>query len=187
MKKKNTNLILTISILLFIFLSGSCGYVFSVIKNKNKHISAVENTLENKIKEKENMDVLEKKMIELGDTHKRIGSYLVDTSSIDTFVEYLEKLGVEHDVALLVKGVEVPKNDKNKLSININMKGSFSNVTKIINLVENAPYNITISSLYLNKEVSQVETSNQTNKNKEFLAQTKSYWQADVIFSVLSL
>lgn len=187
MKKNNTNLILIISILLFLGVLGGTVYFFKIIKNKNRHISATVNTLENKIKEKENIDVLEKKMAELGDTHKRIGSYLVDTTRIDTFVEYLEKLGTDHNVILLVKSVEVPKGEKNKLTVSIDLKGSFSDVTNIIDLLENAPYNIVLNSLSLNKVTRQEEGEEADSKNKELLPKSKFYWQANVSFNVLSI
>lgn len=178
MKKNKTNLILIFVIVLFIFSSFFFVYVLNVIKNKNKHISATTIALEKKIKEKENIDVLEKKIIELGDTHKTISGYLVNSSNIDKFVEYLERVGESNSIIISVKNVDVPKNEKNKILVNLNMEGNFSDIIKVIYILENSPYNISISSTYINKSI--VSPDDKGNLNP------KSNWQADISFSVLS-
>ena len=58
MKNNNTNIILIVSILLVIIFAGSSVYLFNIIKNKNEHTSVVIATLDNKIKEKQNIGVL---------------------------------------------------------------------------------------------------------------------------------
>lgn len=167
-------------------------YLLNVIKNKNKHISAVSITLGKKIAEKENLNVLEKRMTELLDTQKKISSYLVDTSNIDKFVGYLEGIGVNNNVELSVNSVDVVKNEKNKISVNLNIKGNFSNTMKAIVVLENSPYNLIINALYLNKEiVSSNEVIVPNNKvvsnGKEVIPITKYIWQSDISFSVLNL
>ncbi|OGJ11994.1 hypothetical protein A2467_01685 [Candidatus Nomurabacteria bacterium RIFOXYC2_FULL_36_8] len=150
-------------------------------------------TLNNKIAEKENINVLNKKMAELGDVQKRIGSYLVDTSQIDTFVGYLEEMGADNNIDLSVKSVEVPKNEKNKISLSIDIRGSFENILKGISLLENAPYNISVTSLFLNKDMTENESDQNIflettpAKTKEVFTPAKSVWQANLSFNVLSL
>lgn len=165
-----------------------CVYFYKVIGNKNKHISAVVSTLNAKETERKNINALNARMIELGDMNKRIGGYLVSTSEADRFVEYLEDMGVSNNTTLSVKSVEIPKNEKNKIALMIEMKGSFENITKIIALIENAPYNISINSLYLNKEILvDTEVNNTQGKIKEIIVPTKSLWQASLSFTVVSL
>jgi Tfp pilus assembly protein PilO len=188
MKTKKTNLILVISILTFLIVIVFFVYFLRIIKNKNNHISAVMTTLENKITEKRNLNVLEKKRMEMDGIHKRIGGFLVNTASIDTFVEYLEGVGFDNNVELTVKGIDVPKNEKNKININLDMRGSFQDVMKVVALLENAPFNIIISSTFLNKEESTyINPSIEISKNKELPLPAKSLWQANVSFSVLTL
>lgn len=189
---KKTNLSLIFSILTLLVFTGSFVYLLKVIKNKNNHTSTVLMTLEQKIIEKENISVLEKRMAELGDTSERIGSYLVDPAGIDTFVEYLEKIGANNKVELSVKSVDVPKSEKNKIIVSFYMVGDFSNIIKVISLLENAPYNITITSSYLNKEIISgnpvpiiVDTA--INKKEVPAPIRKVGLQASITFSVLSL
>lgn len=189
MKKNNTNLILVISSIIFLILLGISVYFLNVIKNKNKHISAVLSTLEGKMIEKENIKTLEKKMAELGDTHRMLGSYFVDAKNIDVFVEYLEKMGVSNNLDLSVSGVDVPKGEKNKIIVSSKMSGNFTDIMKVISLLENSPYNITIDSTYINKEIV-VEPENINSEVKKEITvpiKEKSIWQATITFSVLSL
>ena len=169
-------------------LFGGFFYLINVIKNKNKHISAVSATLQEKMDEKDNMVTLEKKIIELGDTRTKISRYLIDTSNIDTFVEYLENLGSSNSIDLMVKSVETLKGEKNKLTFNIEMDGSFPNITKVVSILENSPYSLSVNSLYINKitQDSKVETIDPKTKKTITTTNTKSSWQATANFTVLS-
>ena len=133
MKRTKNNLILILSILFLIVTVVFFVYFLNVIKNKNKHISAVLTSLEEKKLEKENIKVLEDRMTEIGDTQKRIDGYLVSTSNIDFFVEYLEEIGLNNKVDLSVRSVDVPKNEKNKILVNF-LKMIF--VTSQVNISE---------------------------------------------------
>ncbi|MFA6393234.1 MAG: hypothetical protein WCW54_04085 [Candidatus Paceibacterota bacterium] len=178
MKKNNTNLILIISITSLVLAFSILIYFLNVIRSKNNYISVAVSTLEKKMNEKENIKFLKDKISELSDTYKKINSYFVDTSSIDTFVVYLEGIGTDNNVDLSVKGVDASRNEKNKISVNLSMKGNFSDIMNVVNILENAPYNITINSLYLNKDI--ILPNNPIKENI-------SSWQADVTFNVLSL
>jgi hypothetical protein len=188
MKKSNTNLILTTSIILFVILAGFSIYFLNAIRNKNRHISAVVITLKNKIEDKQNANTLQKKMNELLDTNTKIDSYIVDTSRIDLFVGYLEGLGISNNANLSVKTVDVLKSEKNKIFIGLSINGTFTNVMKTIVLLENSPYNMTITSSYVNKDIVEpVDASNGTNKNSGTLPNAEPSWQADITLNVLSI
>lgn len=182
MKKNKTNLIFIVSVLLLMCTLGFLIYFLNIIKNKNKHISAVASTLENKLIEKENITSLKNKINELSDANKNINSYFVDTSNIDTFVEYLENIGINNNVDLSVSSVEVPKNEKNKILASLIIKGDFPNIMKVVAILESAPYNIVINSLYLNKDIILPN-----DVNNLLYKENKNSWQANVTFNVLSL
>lgn len=172
MKKINTNSILILSIILLVLVVGFFVYFLNIIKNKNNHTSAVVIALEKKIVDKENINTLKGKMDELLNTDKELGGYLVETSKVYIFVEYLENIGTLNNVDLVVSGVEVLKNEKNKISVSLNIMGNFSDVMKAIAILENSPYNITIVSSSINKDTS---------------VSTSVSWQVDLKLSVLSL
>ena len=188
MKKSNTNLILTTSIILLVALTGFSIYFLNVIRNKNRHISAVQITLKNKIEDKQNVNTLQKNMSELLDTNKKIDGYIVDTSRIDLFVGYLEGLGISNNVILSVKTVDVLKSEKYKIFIGLSINGTFTNIMRTIVLIENSPYNMAIDSSYVNKDIiGPVDTSNVTNKDSGTLPKGDPSWQADITLNVLSI
>jgi len=188
MNKNNTNFILISSALLLIFFAGSFFYFFNVIKNKNKHISAVSVALDKKISEKNNINILEKKMGELIDIKNNVSSHIVDPTRVDIFVESLEQIGVNSGTELFVKNVSVSKKEKNIIQVSLSIKGSFVNVTKAIILLENSPYSIIVSSFYLNKDMEQDSGLSSIPGKKEDINLYKlPTWQASVNFSALSL
>ena len=187
MNKNNINSILIFSIVILFVLTGGMFLMVTVIKNKNNHTSAVLATLNQKMVEKENLNILEKRMSELGNTRNKIEGYLVDPAGIDTFVEYLEKTGAGNGVDLSVKSVEIPKMENNKISASLYMVGSFNDILKVISLLENAPYDIVITSTYLSKQtLSEIALSNISGVSKEKNVAKKTNWQASVTFNVLS-
>jgi hypothetical protein len=187
MKKNSTNIILAFSFLMLIILIGVFVYVFSVIRNKNIHTSSVVAALDQRILENNNIGVFDKKMSDLKNTNDLMGSFIVDKSNIDKFVEYLENLGTSNDVDLAVKSVDTPKNEKNKILVNLSMVGDFSNIMKVIALLESSQYSVTMSSSYVSKDTPDVEGGSVTPKTDSPNVIKKIPWNADISFTVLSL
>lgn len=181
MKKNKINLILITSVIFLLLFIGVFIYFLNVIKNKNEHTSVVIATLNRKIKDKENINTLQKKIDELKETDRKINSYIADTSSIDTFVGSLEKIGADNNVNLTVNGVDIPKNTKNIISVRLSIKGDFPKIMNTIANLENSPYYMNIVSSYINKEMK--ESADPSNT---LIDSNDNQWQADLTFSVLS-
>lgn len=183
MKKDRTNLIFLISILVTLLVVASFILFFKVIKNKNKHTSRTLSLLEEKIQNKQNSDNLLKRSSELKATSDHVNSYFINPDKIDTFVSYLEKMGTDNNAVLSVKNVEVSTRAKDTLIVKISATGSFSNVMKVVYLLENSPYVVSLNQAFVNKQIKQA----QTDKNGKVISAGSSYWQADVSFNILSL
>lgn len=188
MKNKKTNLILVASVLLLIGLSGAFVYLFNAVRNKNKHISSITTALGQKIKERENIGVFDKKTKDLTEINDYVHNLIVNRTRIDKFVEYLESLGVDNNVGLTVKGVDPQNKEKNKILISLNIIGDFSSVMKVISILENSKYNLIINSAYLNKESFQNGQEFIMVDGKESVAPASRgvQWSADLSFDVLS-
>jgi hypothetical protein len=195
MKLKKTILILILSVIIFLVVSGLLVFFFNVIKNKNIHTNATLITLENKINEKEKEKILKQRISEVENTNQNLKNHYLNPEEIDTFVTYLENMGNNINTKIAFKNVEVSEKDKT-INFKILITGSFSHVVQAIELLENAPYQINISQVFLNKSISA-----NSNKNIELVKQEKinsmteaenevienSEWQADITFGVLSL
>lgn len=183
MKKKNTTIILIISILVTLFVVFAFVFIFKIIQNKNEHTSKVLITLAEKIEDKKNAKILSKKFIELESIYQNINNYFVDPSKIDIFVDYLEKLGLSNQTDLIVKNVEILSKEKDTILVRVSIRGSFANVASVIYLLENIPFNVKLNQIFLNKETENIK--NDVDGKEE--GSTNSFWRADVSFNILSL
>lgn len=166
MKKNYTILTLGISIFLSLMVVLVFAFFFKVIKIKNENTSKTLITLANKTADKKNADILVKKFSELRETKDRIASYFVDPSHIDIFVDYLENLGIKNDSELIVKNVEVSEKEKESILFKISVTGDFSNVMKIVHLLENIPYQVNLTQVFLNKEIKTEEVEIRGRRNR---------------------
>lgn len=183
MKKNYTTLIFILSI--FTTILAICLFIFflKVIRNKNQHTSTILVTLEEKIKEKENAVIFAEKVSEIKLIQDSINNHFVDPNKIDTFVDYLEKIGLNLGSEVVVKNIEVPAKIKNIIIFNLSIGGTFSKVIETITFLENIPYQINITQVYLNKDIAQ---KTQVDISKEKVPEVLK-WQADVSFNILSL
>lgn len=183
MKKKYINLILIISILVTLSVIATFIFFFKVIQNKNEHTSKVLTVLAEKMTDKKNNETLVKKFSEIEAVNDGINSYFVDQTKMDTFVDYLEKLGSNNNTELSVKNVEVSTRQDNVLLVKVLINGNFTNVMRVIYLLENAPYNISLTQAFVNKEITTTEVDVKGIRKET----GSSSWQASVSFSILSL
>lgn len=187
MHKNKTTIIFGLSIFIALLAIAVLIFFFRIIKNKNQHTSAVLTTLESKITKKADISTLKKKISELEDARADLDSYFVNSSRIDSFINYLEKLGAGTGASLEVKSVEVSTKEENTIIGEISISGSFVDVMQAMILVENIPYKIHVTSIYLNKNT-QADSTEVTSKEKgkEKIIKTPT-WQADISFKILSL
>ena len=188
MQKNSTIFMLILTILAVLFASGIFVFMFKVIQNKNEHTSKVLMTLEDKMAQKENMSVVNQRLTEVETTIKTVNGYFVDSKQVDLFVAYLEKIGVDTGTDLLVKDVGISPTQKGNLLLKLSVKGTFSSIMQVVSLLENSPYQISITQTYLNKELVDSTPAVTPNKNPKLpVTPAPILWRADISFSVLSI
>ncbi len=138
-------------------------------------------SLEEKINQKEKAIMFSEKSLEIKDLQNSINNYFIDTKKIDTFVNYLEDLGIGIGSEVIVKEILTPEKTDSIIEFQILIKGNFDQVTKTVFLLENIPYQIEIGQVYYNKDIER----DIGDEKKDLI--TKAMWQADVSFSILSL
>jgi hypothetical protein len=171
------SIIVTIlAVLLFIFF-------LKVIKNKNEHTGAVLATLSERMKEKENTLLFAEKVAETKKIQDSVNSHFVDPNKISMFVDYLEGIGSNFNSNVSVVNIEITPKSKNTISVRLSVKGKFEEVMKTVSYLENIPYQIEVTELSVNKNVS-AQTQGGTTLPAP---QDNLGWQADVYFNILSL
>ena len=185
MKKNYTVSILIFSILIAIASAGLLYFFFKVIENKNLHSSVVFTTLQDKIKEKENSVLNASKITELKSLQESINGYFVNPDKIATFVDYLEKIGSDLGSDVSVTSIDAPLKNQNIIIINLSIIGTFEKVMNTINFLENIPYQIDVTQIYLNKNSRDALSVNMKTDAQVKTPKTQT-WQADISFNILS-
>jgi hypothetical protein len=180
MKNKHSTLRLVISIIITLIFIGLFIFLIRVIKNKNNFTSAAMIVLKEGIERKENILVFSERINEVKKIQEKINGYFINEDKIDTFVDYLEKLGVGIGSEVIVKSINISDKEKNIVTFNISLSGEFNPVIKTINLLENIPYQINITKLYLNK----ITYMKSLNGEKELEV---IEWEANITFKATSL
>jgi hypothetical protein len=176
------NIQLGISIIIAASVISVFAFFFTIIKNKNEHTSNVLAVLEDKIVKKNNAASLFEKMSEVKSIQSVVAGHLVDQTKIDGLVNYLENLGTEARTELVVKDITTLTTNKNTVAIKVSATGDFPSVLKTIALLENAPYQIHVTSSYVYKDAGPVEID---AKGKPKLPSLPR-WRIDISFTILS-
>lgn len=182
MKRKNTLILVIFLTLVAIVVIGLFVFFLDIINNNNKNIVTTLAVFQNKVNEKENAIIFEKKVNEIKSLQESINNNLVDPNKIDTFVGFLENINLITGASVSVKSIEVSQTVKNTISFNLLIGGTFDQVVKTITYLENIPFQVNLTRLYLNKDITTSEIITTKIKTPEI-----STWQADVSFSILSL
>ncbi|HEY5588926.1 MAG TPA: hypothetical protein VIK86_08230 [Candidatus Paceibacterota bacterium] len=189
MKKTKTIFILIFSAITAILSVCLFVFIIKVIENKNTHISAVLSTYQSKLKEKENAVFFKKKTDEIKLLQDSINGYFIDPNKIDTFVNSLEEINLITGADVSVKSIEISQSVKNIISVKLLISGTFEQVVKTISYLENIPYQINITKVYLNKDIKDSTQIKQSIDKTSTLNKVLNMptWQADVSFNILSL
>ncbi len=181
MNKNHTKSIFYLSIIVTLLAVGAFAVLFKII-SKNEHTSLVLSTLDDKMIKKENSSALTSKLAEIDAIKKTIKGYFVDTTAIDSFIDYLEKLGLGFGITVKVENFEMSSVDKNILNVEISSKGTFDDMMRVTKLIENAPYQINVKRVSLAKSlagnIEEIEGVKQPV--------TGTVWQLNIKFSVVT-
>lgn len=185
MNKNRTIIVLALSILAMVVALGALVFFLKIIANKNKHTSIVLVTLANNIVKKEKRDVLLEKISEVELVKQTIDGHFVDPTKIDSFIDYLEKLGKDAGSEVKVENFEISTAEKNKLMVRLSAEGTFNNIMRTIMLLENTPYQIYITKTLIDKKPPQSDSSE--NKIGDKVSTSTPIWQVTISFNVTTL
>lgn len=171
---RNTILLIVSSVLALLLVAFTI-FFFNLIKNKNIHTEAVNNTLNERMKEKTKGSNLLKAINEAKAQNDLINSYFVNAGYIDDFVSDLEKNSKDLGNNAEVQSVDFSKGDKKSITIVLTVEGGFQSVLKNIKMIEYMPYAVSINSLSLNSNTS-------TSDSKEAFYP----WTATVSFNIFT-
>lgn len=180
MIKKNSTLKFILSVFFAILIIFIFIFFLKIIKDKNRNTSTAMMTLQEKIKTKEKMTMFFEKSEEIRALQNDVNDFFVDTKKIDTFVNYLESLGLDIGSKIIVKEIKVPEKLNDRIEFQLSITGNFDQVTKTVIILENIPYQIEVTRVYYNKEIDD-------NKDEKVKILEIPTWQVDLTFNILKL
>ena len=150
-------------ILLFIAIATTlvsiAGYFFfyqAIIYQAEKSSQSSVNTAQEDEKrqyEKNLKSIYEKSSAD----RSRLGSFVIYQEKIVDFIESVEKIGDDTNTALTLSSVNTdgfsvdPKEPIGHLKAHIESKGSWANVMRVLALIENMPYSMTVNNVRIMK------------------------------------
>ncbi len=160
MKFSTKKILILVSVLVLIFLSGY-AFLFFGIKWKNEKSFVLSQEIDEYVIRESTLKSNDKTAQDLASQINLLGPYFVKEADVVSFIEIIEDAGKKNDAVVTIGtiGVVVGGDESVKqqtLSLRFDAKGSWSNLRNLISYLENLPYKITFEKVSLNAEFSPV-------------------------------
>lgn len=141
-------------LLSLLFFLASCAvlvFLYKQIDNVKKETDELEKSWQTESDKRKEMKTLDKSLKLIEEDKKVLDSYFAYSTDIVPFLNTLEKLSESVGAKGEVSSVDILK-DNTGLEVNLKATGSFGSLYKLLQLFENAPYEIEILGVDLEKE-----------------------------------
>lgn len=189
---KNHRNIFILGILLFALLVAVGGYVyfFSQFKNKQESITAIREEVRVENEAQSATLSLKKTIREIEADQSALDTHFIKNTEIIGFIKFIESLGTLSSTKLSIDNAEALETSAKKpvLSISIQAEGSFQNINHLILLIENMPYETSITQVSMMRiqNPSATLTDPKTGKITTVPSSGPARWSADIQFIVSS-
>lgn len=141
--KKNKRLLALFSLINIMFL-GVYGYLFYVVASKNTETVVLYTTSHQQASDKEKIQELDRTIKDTEKERNNLSAYFVTKTSAVTFIEQIEKIGKNAGVDLSVNSVSGDAKGGGTTQLAFSAAGTFSDIYRLIALVESMPYKVTL-------------------------------------------
>ncbi len=132
-----------------LFLALACCaffFIYRKVQSNNETSAQAQASWQAEADKRGELKSLDKSLKEVADERAMLDTHFIQGSDVVPFLDMVEKLGPEVGATAEVSSVEVAK-DKSGLDVSIRAEGTFVAVYKFLNILENAPYEISFSSV----------------------------------------
>jgi hypothetical protein len=159
MNSKKSKSHFVIFFLLNIALFCAYGYLFFVVDSKNKATTLLYSASHQAASDKEKIRGLERTLKDTEEDRNKLSEYFVTKTSAVAFIERIENLGKSAGVELSVNSVSDAAKNSGVLQLDFSATGSFSNMYRLMALVESMPYKVTLKKASMQKIGDQQEVT----------------------------
>ncbi|TAL48784.1 hypothetical protein EPN83_03245 [Patescibacteria group bacterium] len=183
----NIRKLLALTAVLAALAWGAYGTLFYIVKKVNEKAHALANAAERDIKNDEFLRAAKRALGQHSTNIATLDSYFVARDGVPHFIEFLENIGRQYDLSLVIGAVTVEPDTKSKddfkelLRLKVEMVGSWAEVAELLSVLEHLPYRV---------EVDQVIFSLEDGKEPLFdsdSARGRRLWKGYYDFTVLKL
>lgn len=142
-RTSKTNLL--IAALLALAAAVFYAVLFAQIKEKNEHVSALQNAIEQSAEREQRLVSVQKLVFETAALRKKLADYRIAKDNAVSFIAMLEKIGRETNLAVTIASVEVvPRAGADaaaaeNLRLVIRFEGGFADTVRYLGLLELLP------------------------------------------------
>lgn len=145
--RKNRKL-LAIALLLNVAALSGYGFLFTKVKAKNEHISALQNKIEARAAEESVLTSVKTLVNDTATLREKIQDFTVAAESVVPFIELLESTGREASVAVSIESVNpvalANATTVEALRIQVVGKGAWAGVVRFLGLLELLPFEASV-------------------------------------------
>jgi hypothetical protein len=158
MNDKKTQKLLLILFFANMALLGAYGYLSFSVKEKNKQTTLLYFATRQAESSTEEIRKFERTMKETEIERGKLSSYFVPETNPIAFIEQMEKIAKSTGVDLSIRSVFGDTKNDESVSLDFFATGNFSNLYRLVALVESVPYKVGIKKAILQKSVIDQET-----------------------------
>lgn len=188
---KKDKIRITIVSLIALAIYAGYGYLLFIIKQKQTQISNTENMITLETQKANEIIALRKTIDSTSDAQKKLSSYFVTSDQTVNFIGTIEQYGKISNTSFSLESVDLNKTttikgaaDTGAINLHFKAHGSFTNIYRLLLILENAPYAIDFERVSFSKIASDTTTASPEKSAKATPA--SPLWEGDFTIKLLS-
>lgn len=152
MRNKNIQNLLSTTTVIFIVLCVAYFYFYKQINKNIKLTEKIKVDLQEEISKREEIKDFNDSFKLIEQDKNLFETHFVQKSNVVPFLNKIEDMAKSVGVEVEVSSIEI-SSDNTGLLVQIKSSGTFSKIYKLINLLENSPYELEFNSVYMYSEI----------------------------------
>ncbi len=151
MNSKKNKRLLAVFFSINIVLVGVYGYFIYAVETKNKETAVLYAAFHQAASDREKIQGFERVLKDTEKDRNQLSAYFITKTNEVTFIERIEKIGKSAGVALSVNSVSDKTKDSGAVELNFSTSGKFSDIYRLMALIESMPYKVTLKKADIRK------------------------------------
>jgi len=127
-------------------------YILNSVKSLNIDTASVDEQIQSEISRRNNIEALNEDLKNIAPQREMLNTHFAVDSDVVPFLDNLQALSIKAGSPSEVSSVDLNKDDGH-LEVSMKTEGSFTSIYKLLELLENSPFEIDFSSVHLDSIV----------------------------------